>query len=212
MDEQKILKIFIKNKAIITNDHFVYTSGKHGKTYINKDAIYKCPTEISYLCNLIAKNFANDNIKVVIGPAMGGIILSQWTAYHLSKITGSKIFSVYTEKYEYKNETFFVIKRGYDKIIPGKNILVVEDIITTGQSVKKVIDVIKTTGGKIVGLGILCNRAETTIQDIVDVPKIVSLLNLKFEMWEEKDCPLCKNNIPINTKIGWGSKFLNLKK
>jgi orotate phosphoribosyltransferase len=212
MNEQKILKLFIKTGAIITNDHIIYTSGKHGTTYINKDAIYKYPIETSYLCKLIAKEFAKDNIKVVIGPAMGGVILSQWTAYHLSKITGFKVLSVYAEKYESKNKISFVIKRGYNKIIPNKNVLVVEDIITTGQSIKKVIEATQAIGGKIKGLGVLCNRGGITPKNIGNISKMISLLNIKLEAWDKKDCPLCKKNIPINTEIGWGYKFLNSKK
>jgi orotate phosphoribosyltransferase len=71
--------------AIITDSHIVYTSGKHGSVYVNKDALYP-HTE---LASRVGKMFAEKNKKLdidaVVAPALGGIILSQWTAYYLSK-------------------------------------------------------------------------------------------------------------------------------
>src|SRR3989344_2498483 len=135
----KILDILKETGAIITNDHFVYTSGKHGSVYINKDIVYTHPKKALEVGRLFAKKAKDLNLQIdiVAGPALGGIILSQWTAYQLTKLTNKEILAVYTEKTPDNNQIF---KRGYDKIVKSKNVLVVEDLTTTGGSVKKVVD------------------------------------------------------------------------
>src|SRR3990167_11121425 len=138
--QENVIDILKKVGAVITDSHIVYTSGKHGAVYVNKDAVYPHTHEISNLCRAIAEQFANDRIEVVIAPAIGGVILSQWIAHRLSQITEKKVFGVYAEKAE--NGEGFIIKRGYDKIVAHKNVLVVEDILTTGGSAKKVIEAV----------------------------------------------------------------------
>ena len=193
--------------AITTNTHVVYTSGKHGSMYINKDALYPHTKETSALCRDLAEHFANEKVDVVVGPAIGGIIPSQWIAYHLSEITGREILGVYAEK----TDDGFMIKRGYDKLISGKNILVFEDNLTTGGSIKKVIALIRSLGGHVVGLGAFCNRGNIQPEDVGGIPQLFSLLNITMDAWEEADCPLCAAHIPINTTIGKGLEFLAKK-
>jgi len=207
MEKQEIKRVFEKTNAIITNSHIVYTSGKHGSAYVNKDAIYPHTVETSRLCRAIAEEFVSSNVRVVIAPAIGGVILSQWTAFHLSRLTGETVFGIYAEK----EGDEFVVRRGYDKILLGRNVLVVEDVLTTGGSVKKVIEVTRNLGGNVVGLGALCNRGGVTPKDVADPPKLFTLIDLKLDMWDEADCPLCAEGVPINTSVGKGKEFLALK-
>jgi len=210
MNDQEVLQILGKVGAVITDSHIVYTSGKHGTAYVNKDAVYPHTKETSDLCRAIAQQFANDGVEVVIAPAIGGVILSQWTAHHLSEITGREVFGVYAEKAE--SGDAFIIKRGYDKIVAGKNILVVEDVLTTGGSAKKVIEATRALGGNIVGHGVLCNRGGITPENVANLPKIFALVNVKFDAWDETDCPLCAKSVPINTDVGKGREYLIRKK
>ena len=209
MNEQEVLEVLGKVNAVITNSHIVYTSDRHGTAYVNKDAVYPHTKLTSRLCRKIAEHFAKDDVGVVIGPAVGGIILAQWVAHHLSKITGHEVLAVYAEKTE--NNDIFVIKRGYDKIVVEKKILVVEDVLTTGGSVKKVVEATRGCGGNVVGVGVLCNRGEITPQDVGDSPKLFALINMKLDMWDEKDCPLCEKDIPINIDVGKGREYLAKK-
>ena len=105
----------------------------------------------------------------------------------------------------------FVIKRGYDKLVAGKQVLVVEDIINTGGSVKKVIMATRKYGGTIVGVGALCNRGGITAQDL-DIPKLVVLMEVKLDAWDETDCQLCKDGVPVNMDVGKGREFLERKR
>ncbi|MFH1412725.1 MAG: phosphoribosyltransferase family protein [bacterium] len=204
MSQKEILELFNKVGAIITDSHIVYTSGKHGTAYINKDALFPHNKETSKLCRIIAQKFVKDDVHAVIGPAVGGAILSQWTAYHLSELAEREVLGVYADKVEER----FVIKRGYDKLIANKNVLVVEDVLTTGGSVKKVINATHDAGGNVIGLGVLCNRGNVTTKDLADVPKLFSLVNVNLESWDEADCPLCVDGVPINTDVGKGREFL----
>ena len=204
-----ILEILGSLQAFVTESHIVYTSGKHGSSYINKDALYPHTAETSQLCRLFAEYFLHDHVEIVIAPALGGIILSQWTAHHLSQLTQREVLALYAEKIEGSKD--FVIKRGYDKLLPGKNVLVLEDVLTTGGSVKKVIEHVRTLGGNVVGLGVLCNRGNVLQEEVASVPKLHALITLSLEAWNPEDCPLCAKNVPINTNVGKGREFLEKK-
>lgn len=232
MNEQEVLQVLRKVGAFIDDGHFVYTSGRHGTAYINKDALYLHTEETSRLCRAIAKQFVGDNVEVVIAPAIGGVVLSQWTAHHLSEMNGREVFSVYAEKSERLGsalwyicfglrllwgsipqlgrapEKFFVIKRGYDKLIAGKNVLVVEDVLTTGGSAKKVVEATRAIGGNVIGLGVLWNRGGITPQDVADIPKLTALVNIELDEWDKATCPLCERNIPVNASVGKGHESL----
>lgn len=209
MTGEDVLNIFKKTGGYITDSHIVYTSGKHGEAYLNKDAIYPHTKEISTICLEIAKRFKDEDISAVAAPALGGIILSQWTAYHLSALTGREVLGVYTEKTPDKNQIF---TRGYDKLIKGKKVLVVEDITTTGGSVKKVVESVKAAGGQVAAVCVLVNRDPVNINSASIGAPFFSLAEVKMQAWEEKDCPLCQKNIPINTMVGKGREYLANKK
>lgn len=210
MLEQQVLKTLVQVGAVITDSHIVYTSGKHGSAYVNKDAVYPHTEITSELCRAIAEQFADGTVDVVIAPAIGGVILSQWTAYHLSKMTGGQeVLGVYAEKAE--DGESFVIKRGYDKIVADRRVLVVEDVLTTGGSVKKVIEATRTLGGNVIGLGVLCNRGGITTQDVADPPELFALVNVTLDVWDEAECPLCAQGIPINIDVGKGREYLARK-
>lgn len=203
-----VVKLLKSINAIIADSHFVYTSGKHGSVYLRKDMLYPNTQKTSQVCLLFAEKFKNKNIDIVVGPSIGGIILSQWTAHHLSKLKKKQIFGVFTEKDESSNQVF---KREYDKLVKGKNVLIVEDLTTTGGSVKKVVDSVKNAGGKVVGVCVMVNRdPEKVTSKSVGTP-LSSLGVFRAESFDPQKCPLCKKNIPINTSVGHGKKYLQAK-
>ena len=99
--EQDITRKMRDCGAIIRKSHFVYTSGRHGDTYITKDAIYPHTDVVSSIGDYIARTFIimNRIPDIVVGPEKGAIILSQWTAHHLSILLNRKVLSVYAENY-----------------------------------------------------------------------------------------------------------------
>ena len=212
MNEQEVLQVLGKVGAVITDSHIVYTSGKHGAAYVNKDAGYPHAKVTSLLCRTIAEHFVDENVygvDAVVAPAIGGVILCTWTAYWLEQLTGRKALALYAEKTE--DGSMFRFNRGYDKLIPKRRVLVVEDVLTTGGSAKKVVEATRVNGGNVLGLGVLCNRGGITPKDVANVPELFALVNVTLDAWEEADCPLCAKGGPINTDVGKGREFLARK-
>jgi orotate phosphoribosyltransferase len=185
--------------AIIT-DHFVYASGKHGSVYIRKDLLFAHPTlhysfcvELSYLCK-------NLDFEVIIGPAIGGILIS-----HLMGLIMLRS-SVFAEK----DGDELVFKRGYEKLIQNKKVLIVEDILNTGSSLKKLIRLVRSHNADIQGVGCFINRGNITAE-FLEVPHLYSLAEITLNVYDTNTsdpCPLCAKNIPINTTFGHGQKYL----
>lgn len=209
MTEFQILETLAGVGAIITNSHIVYTSGRHGDSYVNKDAVYPHTDVTSRLCEAFARKFFASQIDVVVAPAIGGVILSQWTSSHLSALQGKKTYSVYAEKAAEGDQ--FLIRRGYEKLIPKRRVLVVEDVLTTGGSVKKVVELVRSLGGETVGVAALCNRGGIEAKDL-GVPVLHALVKVDLASWDEKECPLCAKGVPVNTEVGKGLEFLSRKK
>ena len=195
--------------AIATDSHFVYTSGKHGSVYIRKDKLYPHTKTTSQVCKLFAEKCKDFDIDVVVGPSIGGIILSQWVAYHLSEIKGKEILGVFTEKDENSNQVF---KREYDLLVKGKKTLIVEDLTTTGGSVKKVIESVRQAGGEVMLTCVMVNRDQEKVNETTLGAPFLSLGVLKADAYDPVDCPLCKEDVPINAQVGHGKKFIEGKK
>ena len=194
--QSNVLEI-LESVGAFRDGHFVYTSGLHGEKYILKDALYVDPEKTALVCSYLVAEFVEDGIEVVIGPAMGGIILSQYTALHLSQSLQTPIYSVFAEKVGPNKE--LALTRGYDQHISGRRILVVEDNLTTVGSVSKVVDLVRSAGGYVVCVGAICNRGGVQITDIGNPDKFISLANIPMESWTPDDCPLCRSGRPITS-------------
>jgi orotate phosphoribosyltransferase len=189
--------ILAEARAIVTGSHVVYTSGKHGSAYVNKDAVYPSTEHVAELCRYLADAAAPHRPSVVCGPAMGGIILAQWTGHHLG------VPAVYAEK----ADGGMALRRGYDRLVAGKRVLVVEDILNTGGSVKDAVAAVRAAGGDVVAVAALVNRGGVTAAD-VGVPVLTALLDVALDAWDAAACPLCRDGVPVNTDVGKGREFL----
>lgn len=207
MDSEEVLTI-LENVGAFRAGHFVFTSGRHSDSYVLKDAMYAHTRETSRVCQLMAERFRDVGVEVVIGPAIGAAILSQWTAYHLTEMAGKDVYGVYADK---DGEGGFIIKRGYDHLIKGKKTLIVEDLTTTGSSIKKVLEAARAAGADIVGAIAICNRGRVTKKAVGNPPIFDQLVSVDLDSWDEKDCDLCKRDIPVNTDVGHGKEFLRKK-
>lgn len=203
-----ILTTLTQVKAVMTDDHFVGTKGLHFATYINKDALYPHIAETSAVCEQFADGFMKYNADVVAGPALGGIILSQWTAYHLGLKSNKPILSVYAEK----KEGDLQLTRGYDALVKGKNVVVVEDLTTTGGSLKQAIEAVQRAGGNVVAAAVMVNKNPQEVTSAYFGVPFFALAEMPVELYSAEDCPLCKSGVPINTTIGHGKKFLASQK
>ncbi|WP_182187635.1 orotate phosphoribosyltransferase [Pectinatus frisingensis] len=187
MTEQEVKNLLLKTNAIMEG-HFLLTSGLHSPTYVEKFNVLQHPEYTEALCREIAAQFADKNIQTVVGPMTGGILL----AHEVGKALGTR--AIFTERVDGR----MAFRRGFS-LQKGERVLVVEDIVTTGGSVKEVIDVVKSEGAVPVGVGLLVDRSGGKA-DFGDVPH-KALLNLEVKTYKPEDCPLCKNNVPM-TKRG----------
>jgi orotate phosphoribosyltransferase len=190
--------ILADSAAVLRDTHVVYTSGRHGSAYVNKDAVYPYTERVRELCALMADAGRPLEAEVVCGPAMGGIILAQWTGHHLG------LPAVYAEK---ADDGGMMLKRGYDKLVARCRVLVVEDVINTGGSLIETIRAVRAARGTVVGAVALCNRGSVTAAAL-DVPVLHALVELSLESWTADECPLCRRGMPVNTDVGKGREFL----
>ncbi|MEK9153975.1 MAG: orotate phosphoribosyltransferase [Patescibacteria group bacterium] len=216
MTPEEVLDLLQKVGAF-RSGHFVFTSGRHSDSYVNKDALYPYTHDTSKLCRAMAEQFRDKNVDVVVGPAVGAAILSQWVAYHLTEMNGREVYGIYADKDPSMDsgqagKGGFILKRGYDKLVKGKRVLVVEDLTTTGGSIKKVVETARALGADIVGAIAIVNRGSVTKELVGNPPVFSSLVELHMESWDEADCELCEKNIPINIDIGHGREYVARKK
>lgn len=221
MTLSEVLPLLTSLGTAMNDSHIVYTSGMHGNAYVNKDAIYPHARAVCELCALVADRWRRELIDVVAVPAVGGVILSTWVTFHLGSTSGKQVLGLYAEKEtvaiadpeDFNRKCFaqtgrFVFKRGYDKLIMGKNVLIVEDVLTTGETVRKVVEAVRRHDGNVVGVMALCNRGGVTVKDVGGVPRLDALVNLTLESWDAEHCPLCAQGVPINTTLGKGAQYV----
>ena len=187
MTQDEVKELFIKTGAIMEG-HFLLTSGLHSPLYVEKFQVLQHPKYTEQLCIALAEKFLEDNIEVEVGPKTRGILL----AHEVGKRLGTR--AIFTERENGK----MTLRRGF-VIKPGERVLIVEDIVTTGGSIKEVLDVVVEQGGIPVGIGMLVDRSGGKAS-FGEVP-YKALLNLDVTTYDPSNCPLCKENIPM-TKRG----------
>src|SRR3989339_18393 len=114
----------------------------------------------------------------------------------------------YTEKNKEGIQTF---TRGYEKLVNSKNVLLVEDAPTTGGSAKKVVEIVKNAGGKVVAVSVMVNKNKKEVTSSFFGAPFFPLAEVEMKSYEAKNCLMCKNNIPVNTVLGHGKKYLESK-
>lgn len=192
MTEKEIMDMFLETGAIMEG-HFLLTSGRHSNRYVEKFNVLQHPKYTEALCQELAKLFANESIETVVGPMTGGILL----AHETGKALGTR--AIFTERVEGK----MTFRRGF-KLHEGERVLIVEDIVTTGGSVREVVDVVKAAGGVPVAIGMLVDRTGGKVS-FGDIP-CKALLHLNVESFTADECPLCRENIPMTKRGSTGKK------
>ncbi len=183
MTPEQVISTF-KEAGALLEGHFTYASGRHGKLFLQAARVLQYPEHTEALCKAMAAQFKDDGIELVVGPATGGIILAYETARHLD------CRAVFTEK---DGQGGMALKRGF-ALKPGTRALVVEDVITTGGSVKKAIEHLQQRGAEIAGLSVLIDRSAGEAR--FDCP-FRPLATLNMESWAPETCVLCEQGEPL---------------
>lgn len=177
LNQDQALDLFRKSGALLEG-HFLLTSGRHSDRYVQCAQVLKHPDYTSLLCEEIASRFKEGKIDRVIGPAMGGILVAYETARHLG------VLNLFAERENGK----MALRRGFT-LEPGQKVLIVEDVVTTGGSVKEVIDLVEGFGAEVVGVGVLVDRSGGKVDFGV---KKEAVITMEVPSWDPESCPLCQ--------------------
>ena len=191
--EKRILEI-LTEAGVLMEGHFLLTSGRHSNKYLQCAKIFRNTKYSEELCGVLAQHFAKDDVELVIGPAMGAVQM----AYEVSRSLGTENF--FTERDENGK---MALRRGFS-INKGQRVLVVEDVVTTGGSVREVIDLVKEAGGVVVGVGSIVDRTGGKIDFGVPFRAVISI---DVESWPADECPLCREGKMDLMKPGSRKKF-----
>ncbi len=180
---ENIEQMFEKSGALLRG-HFLLTSGLHSPVYWEKARVLQFPEYTEKLCAMIADRFRGQGISVVAGPTTPGIILSYETARQLG------IRGIFAEKDESDGMVF---RRGFT-IDPGEKVLVVDDILTTGGSLRGVVTAVEKMGGKVAGIGVLVDRSTEKMD--FGIP-FFACHRTDVITYPPEKCPLCAEGIPL---------------
>ncbi|KAE9636320.1 orotate phosphoribosyltransferase [Defluviitalea raffinosedens] len=194
LNKDRVLEI-LRETGVLLEGHFLLTSGRHSNQYMQCAKILQYPNYAEEIAKGLAEEFKEDAIDIVVGPAMGGIII----AYELARQLNAK--NLFAERENGK----MVLRRGFS-IPKGARVLVAEDVVTTGGSVFEVIDIVKEQGGEVAGVAVLVDRSNGSVEFGA---KLRAALTADIISYEAEECPLCKEGkLPL---VKPGSRNINAK-
>jgi orotate phosphoribosyltransferase len=170
----------LKESGALLEGHFLLSSGRHSSKYCQCAKLLQFPDKAEQVLKIAADKVRELDIDLVVGPAMGGIIV----AYEIGRQLGKP--AIFTEREDGK----MTLRRGFE-IKSGEKVLIAEDVVTTGKSSKEAAEVIEKLGGQVVGIACIVDRSI----DNVGYP-VYGSVKLQIESFEKDQCTLCKNDIP----------------
>ncbi len=183
MNVKDVLKIFKEEKALLTG-HFLLSSGLHSPSYMQCALVLQKPRVAERLCAELAKKLKGVKVDLVIGPALGGVVVS----YEMGRAL--KVRSIFAERLPAGQagvDGTLVLRRGFS-IRKNERALVVEDVVTTGKSSREVIEIVEQSDAKPVGVACLVDRSE---EDPGFTAPLYSLLKMDIKTYRPDVCPLC---------------------
>jgi orotate phosphoribosyltransferase len=177
----------MKLRGVLKEGHFLLSSGRHSARYMQCAQLLMHPADAEKTGQALAQKFAGISVDLVAGPALGGVIIAHEVARALN------VPCIFAER----KDGVMQLRRGFE-VAPGQKVLVVEDVVTTGGSVKEVIGLLEERKADVVGVGSIVDR--TGGQNPFRQPYL-ALKKVEIESFAPEDCPLCKEGIPV-TKPG----------
>lgn len=187
LTNDEALQIF-KDAGALLEGHFLLASGYHSAVYLEKFQVLQFPQYVERMCREIADRFANEEVSLVVGPTTGGVLL----AYEVAKSLGTR--GIFAERGDDGKGRVF--RRGFE-IREGERVLIVDDILTTGGSVRDTLDAVEAQGGRPVGVGVLADRSGGAVD--FGVP-LEALLRLNVEKFAPDAVPDWLAAIPLTER------------
>jgi len=208
MTEGQVLRYLALNDAVLTDSHFIYTSGMHGTAYINMRTVGHDARWLAWVGDELARVLEHYRCDVIVGPETLGRTLAQFAA------TCIELPAVWCDiddaggGFKYAS---FPSKLDFGRLIPGKKVAIVDDLLTTGSSIKLVGDLIAKTGGEVVAAAAVVRRTPDVTAEKCGVPALEVLADVSgFEVFTEEECQAhgpCFERVPVVLRPGHGWKW-----
>ena len=182
-----------KRYGVILEGHFKLTSGRHSNLYINKDKAFThnilYREIVDQMVQILFKKYKPNDYDIITGPAVAGLSLASPIALFTRKdyVYPEKSNTIITGRKE------MIFRRGYDKVLKNKRVIITEDIITTGSSVQQTIDAVNKCDGRVICVLSIWNRSNWG----PSICPLYSLIESEVQSWDPEDCPMCKEGIEL---------------
>ncbi len=207
MTEVNFLALFTQVGADLRG-HFVLASRQHSDRYFNKKVVFEHAEAFRLVSEALAHRVMLDRPNVLVAPQSSGVKLAQAVQWALSENYGYSIPLIPAEKGP--EETFYVSTLN-QPLLRGKRVTLIEDVLTTGGSIKKVIELSRELGAEPISLHAFVNRGGITAE-MLGVPKMTELARVNANSWGEADCPAWLMAVPVNETIGRGREYMRKKR
>ncbi len=185
MNSDEMQQLF-QELGVVSRGHFLLSSGRHSDEYWEKFRVFEQPRVTEQLCGQIADRYHGKQLAVVVGPTTGGGLLAQEVGRQLD------IRCMIAEPAAHGGRE---LRRGF-VLRPGERVLVVDDVLTTGLSVRETLAAIEPYRPEILGIEVLIERIETETGKEFG-PPMQALLRVAARSYDPADCPLCREGLPV---------------
>lgn len=167
----------LKETGALLKGHFLLSSGKHSSGYVQCAKVLRFPDKAQQILKPVRDKVKDLEIDLLVGPAMGGILVSYELGRQLNKE------SLFTER----KDGVMELRRGFE-IKKGQKVLITEDVVTTGKSTFETKKVLEALGAEVVGVACIIDRREE--KENFSIP-VYSAVSLNIEVYEADACPIC---------------------
>ncbi len=185
MTQEELIRLFEDSGALLRG-HFKLSSGRHSDLYYEKFTLLKQPGVCTHVCEAMASRFKDAGVETVVGPTTGGIIIAYDVARYLD------VEAIYAEP----GQNGRVFKRGFT-LNSGRKVLVVDDVLTTGRSIREVIDLVDGFGADVIGICEMLDRSNGRVS--FKYP-LTALATVTANDWDTNECPLCREGIELTQR------------
>jgi orotate phosphoribosyltransferase len=180
----RTVDLMVRSGALMRG-HFRLTSGLHSDEYCQCARVLERPEVAEELGRMLADFYADERIDTVVSPAIGGIVIGHEVARALG------VRSLFAER----TESGMALRRGFS-LEPGERVLIIEDVVTTGGSVREVAEAVKAAGAELVGFGFIMDRSREPLD--LPAPARALLEGREMVTYQPDACPLCEAGVPID--------------